>query len=91
MGVGRYLRVFYGISVSFSARVFKNTQTTIWGKSMSKKLRKQDPVVSPLRFLLIAFLAVSLREELKNAIQIFSKIRPKNFQNPKKNQKKVGR
>jgi hypothetical protein len=36
----------------------------------------------------IAFLAVSLHEELKDTIQIFSKIRPENL---KKSQKKVGR
>jgi hypothetical protein len=44
------------------------------------------PVVFPLRFFLIAFLAVSLYKEPKNTTQIFSKIRPKNL---KKSQKKV--
>jgi hypothetical protein len=33
-------------------------------------------------------LAVSLHDELKNTIKIFSKIRP---ENPKKSEKKVGR
>jgi hypothetical protein len=39
-------------------------------------------------FFFVAFLAVSLHEEPKNTIQIFSKIRQNNL---KKSQKKVGR
>jgi hypothetical protein len=42
----------------------------------------------PIDFFFIAFLAVSLYEEPKNTIKIFSKIRPENL---KKSQKKVGR
>jgi hypothetical protein len=40
------------------------------------------------RFFLIAFLAVSLHEEPKNTIKIFSKIRPENL---KTSQKRIGR
>jgi hypothetical protein len=42
----------------------------------------------PIDFFLIAFFAVSLHEEPKKTIKIFSKIRPGNL---KKSQKKVGR
>jgi hypothetical protein len=55
---------------------------------LPKKLRKITafPVVFSLRFCFIAFLAVSLHEELKNTIKILlKKIRP---ENPKKSQKK---
>jgi hypothetical protein len=54
-------------------------------------LRKKNffPVVFSHRFFLIAFLAVSLHEEPKNTINLFSKIRP---ENRKKSQKRwVGR
>jgi hypothetical protein len=52
-----------------------------------KKLRgkKKIPVVFPHRLFFIAFLAVSLHEEPKNTIKMFSKIRPENL---KKSQKK---
>jgi hypothetical protein len=55
-----------------------------------KKLRKAlfFPVVFSLRFFLITFLAVSLHEEPKSTIKIFSKVRPENL---KKSQEKVGR
>jgi hypothetical protein len=46
------------------------------------------PVVFSHRFFFIAFLAVSLLDEPKNTINIFSKIRPENL---KKISKKVGR
>jgi hypothetical protein len=46
------------------------------------------PVVFSHRFVLIAFLAVSLHEEPKNAIKFVSKIRPEDIEKP---QKKVGR
>jgi hypothetical protein len=56
-----------------------------------KKLRKKNffPFVFSHRFFLITFLAVSLPEEPKNTIKIFSKIIPENL---KKSQKRwVGR
>jgi hypothetical protein len=54
-----------------------------------KKLRKKNlfPVVFSHRFFFIAFLAVSLHEEPKNTIKIFSKIKP---ENRKKSQKSRG-
>jgi hypothetical protein len=62
---------------------FKNTTKNVLGKVhvknfWPKKLRKKNffPVVFSHRLFLIAFLAVSLHEEPKNAIKIFSKIRP---------------
>jgi hypothetical protein len=74
---------------------FKNTIKNLLGKVYvknfwPKKLRKQNffPFVFSHRFFFIAFLAVSLHEEPKNTIKIFSKIIP---ENPKKSQKKVGR
>jgi hypothetical protein len=68
---------FSGVS---QRRDFKNTTKTFGGKSMSKKksqkkLRICFPVVFPPIFF-IAFLAVSLHEEQKSTIQIFSRIRP---------------
>jgi hypothetical protein len=70
---------------------FKNTIKTFLGKYMSKtfgrkKLRKKTffPVVFSHRFFLIACLAVSLHEEPKNTIKLFSKIRPKHHKNLKK-------
>jgi hypothetical protein len=74
---------------------FKKATKNFLGKAhvknfWPKKLRKQNffPVVFSHRFFFIAFLAVSLHEEPKNTIKIFSKIRP---ENRKKSQKKVGR
>jgi hypothetical protein len=74
---------------------FKNTTKTFWGKSISKTknlwpkmLRKKNFFLSsfPIElFYFIAFLAVSLHEEPKNTIEIFSKTRPGNL---KKSQKK---
>jgi hypothetical protein len=56
-----------------------------------KKLRgkeKKNPVVFPPRFFLSRLLAVSVHEELKNAMNTFPKTRPENL---KKSQNKVGR
>jgi hypothetical protein len=52
-----------------------------------KKLRKKNffPFVFSHRFFFIAFLAVSLHEDSKNTINIFSKIRPEKL---KKSQKR---
>jgi hypothetical protein len=49
-------------------------------------LRKKTffPFVFSHRFLFIAFLAVSLYEEPKNTIKLFSKIRPENLKKPQK-------
>jgi hypothetical protein len=65
------------------------TPSKKWGKSMSKtfcpkKWEKTNRF--SLQFYFIAF-AVSLHEELKNTINIFSKTRPEIL----KNLKKVGR
>ena len=75
---------------------FKNTIKNFLGKIYvknfwPKKLREKKTFFLssfPIDFFLIAFLAVSLHEEPKNTIKIFSKIRPENL---KKSQKKVGR
>jgi hypothetical protein len=70
---------------------FKNTIKNFLGeihvkKFWPKKLRKNFfPVVFSRRFFLIAFLAVSLHEEPKNTIKIFSTIRPEHL---KKNSNK---
>jgi hypothetical protein len=55
-------------------------------------LRKKNffPFVFSHRIFFIAFLAVSLHEEPKNTIKIFSQIRPENL-TQKKIAKKVGR
>jgi hypothetical protein len=70
---------------------FKNTIKNFLGKVYvknfwPKKLRFFFSLSSfPIEIFFIAFLAVSLHEEPKNTIKIFSKIRPENF---KKSQKK---
>jgi hypothetical protein len=65
---------------------FKNTTTSFWKKSMSKtfcqklsgkKLFLCHLPSPPLRFFVIAFLAVSLHDELKNTTIMFSKSDPK--------------
>jgi hypothetical protein len=79
---------FNGVFVRFSTRGVQKHHKKRFGESPSfgrKVERKKNPVVFTLRFVLIAFLAVSLHEELKNTIKIFSKIRPENL---KKSQKK---
>jgi hypothetical protein len=50
-------------------------------------LRKKNffPFVFSHRFFFVAFLAISLHEEPKNTIKIFSQIRPENL---KKSQKR---
>jgi hypothetical protein len=64
---------------------FKNTIQNFLGEVHVKKTLFLSSF--PIDFF-IAFLAVSLHEEPKNTIKIFSKIRPENL---KKSQKKVGR
>jgi hypothetical protein len=71
---------------------FKNTIKNFFGKIhvkhfWPKKVEKNNffPVVFSHRFFLIVFLAVSLYEEPKNTIKIFSKIKPENL---KKSQKR---
>jgi hypothetical protein len=56
-------------------------------KLLAEKVEKKNffPFVFSHRFVFIAFLAVSLHEEPKNTINIFSKIKP---ENPKKSQKR---
>jgi hypothetical protein len=79
--------------VRFSTRgVQKHHKTLFWGNTCQKLLaekveRKKNffPFVFSHRFFFIAFLAVSLHEEPKNTIKIFSQIRP---ENPKKPQKR---
>ena len=97
--VGRYLPfILFFISWRFCAFLnqgeFKNTIKikNVLGKVhvknfWPKKLRKKNffPFVFSHRFFLIAFLAVSLHEEPKNTIKIFSQIRPENL---KKSQKR---
>jgi hypothetical protein len=59
-----------------------------------KKLREKKTFFLssfPIEMFFIAFLAVSLHEEPKNAIKIFSKIRPENLKKSQKISKKVGR
>jgi hypothetical protein len=89
-GVGRCLSLFfiffYGVFVRFSTRGVqkhhKNFLRKIHVKSLwPKKLRKKKPFSCRLfpSIFLIAFLAVSLHEEPKNSIQLFSKIRPEDL------------
>jgi hypothetical protein len=73
-----------------------------WPKKLRKKVQGKKKLLAekverkktfflssfPIDFCFIAFLAVSLHEEPKNTIKIFSKIGP---ENRKKNSKKVGR
>jgi hypothetical protein len=53
-------------------------------KIFCQKVEVFVSVISPLRFCFIAFLAVSLHDELKNAIKVFSKTRTKNLKAPQK-------
>jgi hypothetical protein len=79
--------------VRFSTRGVQKHHKKLFGESPCQKLlaekveRKKNffPVVFSHRFFLIAVLTVSLHEEPKNTIKIFSKIRPENL---KKSQKK---
>jgi hypothetical protein len=59
---------------------FKNTIKQNLGESMSKTFYKKNeggggggPVIYPLRFVLIAFLGVSLHEELKHTYKCLKK------------------
>jgi hypothetical protein len=82
--------------VRFSTREVQKHHTKLFGENPCQKLlagkaeRKNNFFscrLFPLSFF-IAFLVVSLHEDPKNAIKIFSKIRPKNL---KKSHEKVGR
>jgi hypothetical protein len=79
---------FYGVFVRFSTRRVQKHHKKLFGKVhvknfWPKKLRKKKLVSCRLfpSIFLIAFLAVSLHEEPKNTIKIFSKIRPKKKKN----------
>jgi hypothetical protein len=79
--------------VRFSTRGVQKHQKKLFGENTCQKLLAEKVVIfffSPFvfshRFFFIAFLAVSLHEEPKNTIKIFSQIRPENL---KKSQKKV--
>jgi hypothetical protein len=82
--------------VRFSTRGVQKHHKKLFGENLCQKLlaekveKKKTFFLSsfPIDIFFIAFLAVSLHEELKNTIKIFSKIRPENL---KKSQKKVGR
>jgi hypothetical protein len=91
--VGRYLFFWEVFLWRFCAFVNKGSSKTpqkLFGGSPCQKLlaEKVEENLSsfPIDFFLIAFLAVSLHEEPKNTIKIFSNIRPENL---KKSQKKV--
>jgi hypothetical protein len=69
----------------------KNFLGKIYVKLLAEKVENKKTFFLssfPVEFCFIAFLAVSLHEEPKNTIKVFSKIRPENL---KKSQKKVGR
>jgi hypothetical protein len=75
---------------------FKNTIKKLFGENLCQKLLAEKvekknffPFVFSHRKFFIAFLAVSLHEEPKNTIKIFSKIRPENLKKSQKRQ--VGR
>jgi hypothetical protein len=84
--------------VRFSTRGVQKHHKKLFGENLCQKLLAEKVEKKklfsfrlfpfPIEFFLIAFLAVSLHEEPKNTIKIFSKIRPANL---KKSQKKVGR
>jgi hypothetical protein len=87
--------LFYGVFVRFSTRgVQKHHKKRFGGnpcqKLLAEKVEKKQLFSCRLshQIFFIAFLAVSLHEEPKNTIKIFSKIRPENL---KKSQKMVGR
>jgi hypothetical protein len=82
--------------VRFSTRGVQKHHKKCFGGSPCQKLLAEKVEGDKKTFFLssfpfdffIAFLAVSLHEELKNIIKIFSKTRPENL---KKSQEKVGR
>jgi hypothetical protein len=85
----------HGVCVRFSLRRVQKHHKKLFGENpgqchLAEKVEKKKLFscrLFPSPFL-IGFLAVSLHEEPKNTIKIFSKIRP---ENRKKSQKKVGR
>jgi hypothetical protein len=89
---GFFFRLFPAFLCVSQQGEFKNTTKNVLGKIhvksfWPKKLRKKPFFLSSLshRFFLSRFLAVSLHEEPKNTIQMFSKIGPENL---KKSQKR---
>jgi hypothetical protein len=88
--------VWFGVFVRFSTRGVQKHHKNLFGESpcqklLAEKVEKKNLFsfrLFPSIFFLIAFLAVSLHDEPKNTIKIFSKIRPENL---KKISKKVGR
>jgi hypothetical protein len=97
--VGRYLlfflvflfEIFYGVFVRFSTRGVQKHHKKLFGESPVKNFGPKKLRENKLFFLrlfpsifFIAFLAVSLHEEPKNTIKIFSKIRPENLKKTQK-------
>jgi hypothetical protein len=81
--------------VRFSTREVQKHHKKLFGENLCQKLLAEKVEKKKLfsfrlfpSTFFIAFLAVSLHEESKSTIKIFSKIRPENL---KKSQKKVGR
>ena len=83
---------FYGVFVRFSTRGVQKHHKKNLGKIhvknfWPKKMREKKLFsfrLFPSTFVLSRFLAVSLHEEPKNTIKIFSKIRPENLQKSQK-------
>jgi hypothetical protein len=73
--------------VRFSTRGVQKHHQKLVGESLCQKLlaekveKKKTFFLSssPMEIIFIAFLAVSLHEEPKNTIKMFSKIRPENL------------
>jgi hypothetical protein len=88
--VGRYLPFFYfflnGVLVRFSTRGVQKHHNVAVKNCLAEKVEKKNLFSLRLfpSIFFIAFLAVSLHEEPKNTINIFSKIRPENLKNLKK-------
>jgi hypothetical protein len=88
--------LFYGVFVRFSTRGVQKHHKKLFGENPCQKLLAEKveekknffPVVFSHQFFFIVFLAVSLHDEPKTTIKIFSKIRPEISKNLKK---KVGR
>jgi hypothetical protein len=77
--------------VRFSTRGVQKHHKKLLGKSMSETFGRKSwgkktlfPFVFSHRFFLIEFWAVSLHEEPKNTIKIFSKIKPENLKKTQK-------
>jgi hypothetical protein len=77
---------FYGMFVRFSTRGVQKHHKFSFGEKKVERKQFFFPVVFFLQLDFIAFgpWAVSLHEELKNTITIFSKIRPENLKKPPK-------